>query len=72
MVTERRCELLGEKKCPKCGAEMKEAADWPDDWLVCLNCLHAKKEKKKGLENLNILRCIRVDPVPFPGFEVIC
>lgn len=22
---------------------MEMAADWPDDWLVCLNCLHCEE-----------------------------
>ncbi len=39
----RKKEMKTEMRCPKCGRELVEAADWPDDWLVCLNCLHSQK-----------------------------
>lgn len=34
------------RKCPECGREIVEVADRPDDWLVCLNCLHSEKVEK--------------------------
>ncbi len=41
-----------ERRCPECGRELVEAADWPDDWLVCLNCLHSEEsEEGKGRES---------------------
>ena len=36
--------------CPECGLEMQEAADWQDDWLVCLDCLNTV-EMQDGLQD---------------------